>query len=307
MTVYNAGPYLATAIDSMLGQTYSGFRFFIIDDASTDNTREIVKSYKDERIQLICLDQNVGQTAALNIGLRQASTRWIARMDADDYSAPIRLEEQIKALAEDHTLICVGTFAWLFHDDPQVVERMITPPVEFAGIKRAALSELPLIHGSIVVDRKALLDLGGYDERYRYAADTELFDRLIAKYRAANVPKPLLGLRRHDDQGTRTKAIVDEGIDIMARRLLSTDYSAEEAAIVRGVLSRSYVLRARFSASQRKGRELLTDLSRGFRASPKKFWWYCGIVFLYYTIPTGPRVKIRKFLGRTLPGITPAG
>ena len=307
MTVYNAGPYLATAIDSMLGQTYSGFRFLIIDDASTDNTREIVKSYKDERIQLICLDQNVGQTAALNIGLRQASTRWIARMDADDYSAPNRLEEQIKALAEDNTLSCVGTFAWLFHDDPQVVERMITPPVEFAGIKRAALSELPLIHGSIVVDRKALLDLGGYDERYRYAADTELFDRLFAKYRAANVPKPLLGLRRHDDQGTRTKAIVDEGIDIMARRLLSTDYSAEEAAIVRGVLSRSYVLRARFSASQRKGRELLNDLSRGFRASPKKFWWYCGIVFLYYTIPTRPRVKIRKFLGRTLPGIPPAG
>ena len=188
------------------------------------------------------------------------------------------------------------------HGPPRVGTR-----VNAAGIKRAALADLPLVHSSIVVDREALLDVGGYDERYRYAADTELFDRLFARYRAANVPKPLLGLRQHGNQGTRTKAIVDEGIDIMAGRLLSTNYSAEEAAIIRGVLSRSYVVRAHLTWGERKYRELLNDLLSGFRASPKKFWWYCGLLFVYYPLPERSRVKIRKFLGRILPGISPAG
>ena len=295
MTAYNAGPYLATAIDSILGQTYAGFRFLIIDDASTDNTREIARSYHDDRIELICLNPNVGQTAALNIGLHHASTRWIARMDADDYSAPTRLEEQMNTLHADKTLSCVGAFAWIFHDDPQGVERLITPPLEYADIKIAALSDLPLIHGSIVVDREALIDVGGYDERYRQAADTEMFDRLLAKYRAANIPKPLLGIRRHDNQGTNSQAIIDEGIDIMTQRLLKTDYSPEDAVTVRGVLSRLYVVRARFSVRQRRGRDLVRDLSRGFRASPKKIWWYAGIIFVYYTIPRRPRVTMRGY------------
>ena len=75
MAVYNGSAYLRTAMDSILQQTYSDFQFLIVDDASTDDTREIIRSYEDSRIQLICLEQNVGQTASLNIGLRQASTR----------------------------------------------------------------------------------------------------------------------------------------------------------------------------------------------------------------------------------------
>ena len=96
MTVYNGSPFLRTAIDSILNQTYADFCFLIVDDASTDDSREIVRSYKDPRIQLVCLEHNVGQTAALNIGLRQATTPWIARMDADDYSGPTRFEEQME-------------------------------------------------------------------------------------------------------------------------------------------------------------------------------------------------------------------
>ena len=58
MTVYNGREYLRTAMDSILQQTYRNFCFLIVDDASTDDTREIIKSYKDDRIQLIRLEKS---------------------------------------------------------------------------------------------------------------------------------------------------------------------------------------------------------------------------------------------------------
>ena len=102
MTVHNGGPYLRTAIHSVLAQTYRDFRFLIVDDASSDDTRDIIRSYDDPRVELMVLPQNVGQTAALNLGLRHAASPWIARMDADDYAAPSRLEEQLGALKSVH-------------------------------------------------------------------------------------------------------------------------------------------------------------------------------------------------------------
>src|SRR3989338_10031399 len=110
MAVQNGGPYLRTAIESILHQTYRDFCFLIVDDGSTDDSREIVRSYDDRRIELLCLEHNVGQTAALNKGLRHAPTPWIARMDADDYSARTRLEVQIKSLEGEPLLACLGTF-----------------------------------------------------------------------------------------------------------------------------------------------------------------------------------------------------
>src|SRR5688572_19340877 len=122
MAVRNGEPFLTAAIESILRQTYEEFRFLIVDDASTDRTREVIRSYDDKRIELLCLQQNVGQTAALSIGVQRVSTPWIARMDADDYSAATRFEKQMNLLTADPSLGCVGTFAWVFRNDPAVAE-----------------------------------------------------------------------------------------------------------------------------------------------------------------------------------------
>src|SRR5687768_4124984 len=110
MAVKNGRPYLQTAIESTLAQTYRDFEFLIIDDASTDDTAEIIRSYQDPRIRLRTLAKNVGQTAALNLGLQDIKTPWIARMDADDYCHPRRFEAQMRLIESDSTLGCVGTF-----------------------------------------------------------------------------------------------------------------------------------------------------------------------------------------------------
>src|SRR5438874_10353759 len=139
MAVRNGEPFLNLAIDSILRQTYGDFRFLIIDDASTDRTRELVRSYSDKRIEMLCLEKNVGQTAALSIGVQRLSTPWFARMDADDYSAPTRLEEQMRALTRDPGIGCIGTFAWVFQNDPAAAESIISRPENHDDIKRALL------------------------------------------------------------------------------------------------------------------------------------------------------------------------
>jgi len=304
MTVYNGGPYLRAAMDSILQQTYSDFCFLIIDDASTDNSREIVRAYEDERIQLVCLERNVGQTAALNIGVRQATTPWIARMDADDYSAPTRLEEQMQALDADSSLSCVGTHVWMFRDDPQVVDKVIATPLNHAEIKRTLLRGTPMIHGSIVVSRTALVDVGAYDNRYRLTADVEMYDRLLVKHTAANIPRLLLGIRQHENQSSHSQVVFDESIDICSRRLLTNNYSHQDAAITRANLSRSHLYRARILGGEHKYLEMCKDVSRAFRISPKTFSWHLFLVFVVRLLPERKRANLRRLLTRCAPGLS---
>ena len=96
MTVYNGMPYLCEAVESTLKQTYKDFEFLIIDDASTDNSLDYLKSLKDERIRLIRNKNNIGQVMSLNKGIDIAAGEYIARLDQDDVNLPKRFEEQIK-------------------------------------------------------------------------------------------------------------------------------------------------------------------------------------------------------------------
>ena len=304
MTVYNGSDYLQTAMDSILRQTYRDFCFLIVDDASTDDSRDIIKSYDDDRIQLICLEKNIGQTAALNYGLRQAVSPWIARMDADDYSAPTRLEEQMRTLDADSSLSCVGTHVWIFYDDPEIADSVIATPIHHTEITNLLLKGTPIIHGSIVVSREAILDVGAFDERYKLTADVDMYDRLLTKYRAANIPKSLVGVRRHENQISHSRLVFDESIAICCRRLSETGYSKQEAKITKGNLARSYLFRARILGGQYKFFELSKDIARALRVSPNTFLRDLPLVFASGLIPQRRHAAIRRILNRVIPTLS---
>ncbi|HBQ37544.1 MAG TPA: hypothetical protein DD714_00780 [Candidatus Omnitrophica bacterium] len=268
MTVHNGGLYLRAAIDSILAQTYRAFRLLIVDDASSDNTPDIIRSYDDPRIDCVALPRNVGQTAALNLGMRRAASPWIARMDADDYSAPERLEAQMDAAAGDTSLGCVGTFAWWFRQEPEKAEGVIEKPLDDVGIRRQFWRVIPLIHGSLIMRRELVLSAGGYDERYRYSADWDLYHRLLSRCRAANIPRPLLGIRRHPDQKSFLNASVDETIRIFSSALASDGCTRGERAALRASLSWTYVNRARGHQGDGRFGGMLRDVGRALRWSP---------------------------------------
>ncbi len=268
MAVRNGGTALSAALESILRQTYRDFTFLIIDDASTDDTRQMLRAAGDPRIDLVTSERQRGQTAALNLGLRRATTPWIARMDADDYAAPTRLEEQMQALAAEGSLGCVGTGAWEFRDDPRVVETVVLRPERHEEIARALLLGAAMIHGTIVVSREAMLEVGAYDERFRYAADRDLFVRLFARCRGRNLQQPLLGIRRAPDQDSYSEVAANEYIEIFRQMLASDRYSDEEVAVLRGSLSYAHIFRARCRKALGRYAGSMQDVAQAFQLSP---------------------------------------
>ncbi len=301
MSVHNGGVFLRPAIQSILDQTYPNFKFLVVDDASTDDTVEVIQSYQDNRIEVIPLENNVGQTAALNVGLQLIKTPWMARMDADDFSAPTRLQEQMDAVAGDSEIDCFGTYAWTFFDNPENREGEITTHLNHSDIKHALLKGSPLIHGSILVRTEAMMDVGGYEDRYRYSADVEMYDRLLPKYKAATIPSALLGIRRHQGQGSRTSVAFDENIEIFSRRLVVGEYSTAESCAVKESLGKFYLFRARQRAGSVRFLGVINDLYSAAKIAPMSFLPSAARVFLMDLIPERTRPRIKKILARVKP------
>ena len=95
MAAYNAEPYIAQAITSIIEQTYSNFEILIVNDGSTDNTDAVVENFlSDSRVKYI-RQTNAGQTAAKNRGIKESSGDFIAFCDADDFWHPEKLAKQL--------------------------------------------------------------------------------------------------------------------------------------------------------------------------------------------------------------------
>lgn len=98
---WNCGRFIAETIESVLAQSYSDWEMLIVDDCSTDDTREVVEAYSDLRIKYHRLDKNSGAAIARNSALRLAKGRWIAFLDSDDLWKPDKLERQIMFMIEN--------------------------------------------------------------------------------------------------------------------------------------------------------------------------------------------------------------
>jgi len=111
MTIYNAGPWLREAIESILAQTYVDWELIAIENGSTDESPAILASYKDSRIRLIGLHENMGRTPALRLAFDLARGEYIAILDADDLAERTRLQKQIAFMDTHGDVAVVGTWA----------------------------------------------------------------------------------------------------------------------------------------------------------------------------------------------------
>lgn len=111
MPTYNVAPFVKEAIKSVLNQTYSDFELLVIDDCSTDNTIEVVRSIEDPRIRIVQNEKNLGLAENLNRGLSLITTEYVARMDGDDIAEPLWLEHEVTILDSHPEIgICSGGF-----------------------------------------------------------------------------------------------------------------------------------------------------------------------------------------------------
>jgi len=196
MTVYNGETYLRESMESILNQTYKDFKFLILDNASRDRSRKIIRSYDDPRIELIALPENIGQVAALNKGFDMIDTPLVARMDADDISMSRRLQQQVEFMNNHPEVGICGTYAVAFTGKQEI---KWSKPCSPDDIKAGLLFGCSLVHPSVMM-RKSLLDRYRlrYDEKIGFSEDWELWHRAAAYFPLANIPKYLLDYRVHE-------------------------------------------------------------------------------------------------------------
>lgn len=209
MSVYNGGRFLHEAIESILQQTWTDFEFLIVDDGSTDQTREIIHDYSDARIRVIDQPANIGLAKCLNLGLRAARAPLIARQDADDRSHPERIAAQVEFMRAHPEAALAGTQVRVLNKHGRASrrpgwERAVTN----SAIRFQLLFDNPFIHTSVMFKRDAVWqELGGYDETLPTGQDFDLWSRVAARYKVANLPATLIDYRFH---GVSTSARYDE-------------------------------------------------------------------------------------------------
>ncbi len=193
MAAYNAETTVAAAIRSILGQTHQNLELIIVDDASRDQTVEVVQAFEDPRIVLIKNKVNIKQGLARNIAIDQAKGEFIAVQDADDVSLPTRLEQQVSFLLSHPEVDVVGSNAYFFNDSGAILGGWLQQGQSHQDLTARINRRIPLIHSSI-------MGRADWFRKFRYrpyprAQDWELFFRSHRHSHFANLPEFLYAYR----------------------------------------------------------------------------------------------------------------
>lgn len=198
MPVFNAAKFLDQSISSILDQTFSHFEFIIVDDASTDNSWKIIKSYakKDKRIIAIKNKINLGVSLTSNIAISQAKGKFIARTDADDISTPDRLQKQLNYLKKHPQTIIVGGQCNIIDEDNHLIG-LKKFPTQSSQIEKMIFWASPIQQGFVMINRSLLpKNFSWYSPSKLTAEEIDLYFQLLKYGQFANLPDNLYYYRQ---------------------------------------------------------------------------------------------------------------
>ncbi|RZJ94674.1 MAG: glycosyltransferase family 2 protein [Hymenobacter sp.] len=196
LPTYNAGPYLAEAIESIVGQTLRDFELIIIDDCSTDNSLFIAQQYasQDVRIQVLANERNRGRAHADNMGHKLARGHYIAKMDADDIALPHRLQTQLDFLEKNPQIGLTSSYLQAFGATDTVYEYPLAPE----EVRSFLLFNMPVGNPGVFFRRELLTRFElNYDETIvdTFGEDYEWVARVAQVAAIQNQPQVLLRYR----------------------------------------------------------------------------------------------------------------
>jgi glycosyltransferase involved in cell wall biosynthesis len=246
MAVYNGELYVKQAVESVLQQTYKDFELIIINDGSTDDTLRIVRTFNDERINIIT-QKNEGPAKARNNGIKSARGEYIANLDSDDICLPERLEKQVEFLDNNPDYVIIGSNGFVTDRNGTTIYTSSYPLTD-AKI-RAQLPETPFINSAVMFRKKAALKAGGYYEQLNfykiYCEDCILWNRMTDSGKLANIKEPLIYYRLSPSAVTTKSATKRIGREILLKLIGNKELTKDET---------EYLQRVKYHES-RKNRE----------------------------------------------------
>jgi glycosyltransferase involved in cell wall biosynthesis len=201
IATYNRANFLSATIDSVLSQKFQNFELIVVDDGSTDNTRQVLEPYSS-RIRYF-YQENMGPSAARNMGARQANAPWVAIQDSDDLCASNHLEA-LYGYVKNHPQIGMVFANGKYLGGPEHNRETIIPEKKSRRLARMGVQLADLFENSIVrlqaalISKEAYDSLGGHDESLWICMDLDLAFRLFMNFPVTYLEDVVFYYRKHD-------------------------------------------------------------------------------------------------------------
>lgn len=208
----NRGQYIKQALDSVFAQTYTDYEIIVVDDGSTDNTRELLAPLDREKTIRYEYQEPRGVSAARNRGVNLVHGRYVAFLDSDDLFLPTKLEKQMSVFEKDPQLGFVHCNFIKFDDKGK--NHGVRDISRFRGhIYPQMLHEWSVLMAMpcMLVRTEVMKEVGGFDETMAWAEDMDLWRRIARGYRVGVVPEALVKVRVHAGSTTFEKGGASEG------------------------------------------------------------------------------------------------
>ncbi len=282
---HNRARFLQRAVRSALSQTCSDFEILIVDDASSDATPSLARSFADPRIRLFRNEQSRGAAASRNVGLANSRGRFIAFLDDDDEWLPRKLElQQARFAAADANVALIhGGSVVVSESSGRVVDEIVPTANHTSWLDY--FGNISFTTSIVLVRRDALVALGGFDESLPGAQDRDLWIRLARQYAFDFVPEVLVRRFIHGDQITSSlpakivakRRIIQKYASDLARHPAHHAHQMWRLGILECVAGEWHAGRASLLAAVRRAplrrdlwRDLLTALTNGPSACAAK-------------------------------------
>lgn len=199
---FNRAEMVKDAIKSVLCQKYTDFNIIIVDDGSTDNTKESVSSFRDPRIRYI-YQENKGVSASRNTGIRAATSEYVSFLDSDDIYLESSLEKIINTLTQYPSVGWVYGNRYVIGKDgkcrlessSRVTSHVVEPIEQVRGLLAGIITL-----STVTAKRTCLEEIGGFNEDLWYAEDYHFLIRMAKRYRSFCIQEPLIYYRLHSGQ-----------------------------------------------------------------------------------------------------------
>ncbi len=203
LPIFNGEKHIEKTLKTILNQTYKNFELMIINDGSTDKTPEILSRIKDKRVKVINNKKNLGVTKSLNLGIKKARCKYIARCDSDDLNYPKRFEKQINFLEENPEYVLIGSNAKWINEKGKTLKGFKVK-IEDRDIRRWMYIRNQFHHPSVMYKKSIFEKVGGYNEKFNGVEDYELWFRMMKFGKVYNLKENLIE-RRINEEGVTAK------------------------------------------------------------------------------------------------------
>lgn len=236
---YNRERYVGEAIASILGQSFGDFELLVIDDGSTDRTRDVVGSFSDPRIRLLCHAGNQGLARTRNAGVDAARGDYLAFLDSDDVARSNRLAKQVAFLDRHPHHAAVGAWIDWMDEGGRSLRRVKRRPPLADDVAALRLFRQG-IENTASMARTAVLRQYRHDEHFEVSEDYDLWARIAADHPIANLPEVLVRRRAHARQISKDR---DEQTRLYRQTIYARQLAPLGISFTDDDLRRHYLLR----------------------------------------------------------------